>query len=842
MESFQSKGAKRDIIDSMLTHINKDLLICKLFYFFFFAAFGSLYPLLAVYFKQLGMNATQSGILIGFRPFIEFCSAPFWGGIADRWKKWKQLMLFSVFCWIAFTLGMAFVKPPAEACVGSFNVTDTDIIRGDLIKPAYSTVFYKWEAVKDTFFALLLIIVIGEFFSAPAITFADSVTLHYLGEDSNNYGRQRMFGSLGWGLSMFFVGMALDHSTTFPEHPCKDQHHSEKNYIVCFAVFSVLMSCAFITATQFRFPFQPNGLERNLPQIVEAVKDKVKEKITGKKEVDREKLVEEDDDMDEYDVSEKNENIEKGQQDIPRPAGKNDTEKPLEGDRGLHISLESKNDMVSDVINSPGAVAAAAGETQEMGEEAFMGRWLAVIKIFATIKYVSVLFVSWFMGFGIGLIFTFLFWYLQDLGGSPTLFGVASVINHMSELLAYFLCSRIITSIGHINVLYAGLAGNVVRFMYISWLKNPWWVLPFECVQGLTHAAVWATTCSYVNQAVPIGLRSSAQGILQGLHHGLGRGCGAVFGGILVNSFGSEVTFRSYGIACIFVLVAFIGSNYFLKRQGIPVDNPIPHEMLEEDGYHLDPHGVPSGLVHNLSSGKLNKQGEAVTSYGSTLVTPKLNGQPEPTSEQKELTGNSDQYQGSTDSFRRRTEKLTGQYEQPTGHKERTNGQHDILNGQYEKSSGHSERTGDQFDRSGSQNERASGRTDQVGTHQHRGGSHRDKSSSHPDRTEDRHDRSSHRYSVQDERAGFRHREGARKHRRRSTDEKLKEAFGLDKRQSLDYGYESPDPVTFDQLPDLSQRTNRSSKHRQQEQIQKASSRHSQNQQEFDGEQLFKPY
>ncbi len=32
----------------------------------------------------------------------------------------------------------------------------------------------------------------------------------------------------------------------------------------------------------------------------------------------------------------------------------------------------------------------------------------------------------WFfrwMGCGVGLVFTFLFWHLQDLGGSPTLFG-----------------------------------------------------------------------------------------------------------------------------------------------------------------------------------------------------------------------------------------------------------------------------------------------------------------------------------------------------------------------------------------------------------------------------------
>ena len=46
---------------------------------------------MAVFFKQLGMNGAQAGLLIGFRPFIEFCSAPLWGNIADKWQKGKQV-------------------------------------------------------------------------------------------------------------------------------------------------------------------------------------------------------------------------------------------------------------------------------------------------------------------------------------------------------------------------------------------------------------------------------------------------------------------------------------------------------------------------------------------------------------------------------------------------------------------------------------------------------------------------------------------------------------------------------------------------------------------------------
>ena len=57
---------------------------------------------------------------------------------------------------------------------------------------------------------------------------------------------------------------------------------------------------------------------------------------------------------------------------------------------------------------------------------------------------------------------------------------------------------------------------------------------------GVTHAAIWAACISYLSAAVPPELRTSAQGILQGLHLGLGRGCGAMIGGVLVNFFGKN--------------------------------------------------------------------------------------------------------------------------------------------------------------------------------------------------------------------------------------------------------------------------------------------------------------
>lgn len=623
----------KDFVEGFLASINQDLLVSKTFYFFFFSAFGSLFPLLAVYFKQMGMNATQSGLLIGIRPLVEFISAPMWGGVADRFKKGKTILLCSLACWIIFTLSLAFVQPPAASCI-DYNDThhvlyspDTggeryrrsvqddfwidvaaeeqtllsprhpkrapsteapslpQVERGrskakqlppnyvvgkspntveytlnynqerhtSYISPPFSSIVYKYEDVQEVFFLLLLLIVLGEYFSAPAITLADSATLSHLGENMDHYGRQRMFGSLGWGVAMFFVGIALDHSTSFPNHPC-GPYEKERNYTICFATFSVLMGCAFISATQLKFEYEPDQPDNIVLKPVVMNSDASKP-ITI-------------------------EDIAPG---IPQARPPKPEQKEPETTKSTVF----------------------AQTTRKLPE------WFAVLRSFATLRYGAFLVVTWFMGFGIGLVFTFLFWHLQDLGGTPTLFGVASVINHVSEIFAYFFSFRFIRQIGHVKVLCVGLIGNVCRFLYISWLKNPWWVLPFEFIQGVTHAAVWAACCSYITQATPSNLRSSAQGVLQGLHHGLGRGCGAVIGGIFVNYFGTQITFRGYGFACLLVLIGFVFVNYYRKDRGFVAfreDEDEPQLVVEETS-HLAPHGVPANpMARSLSKQNIGDQ------------------------------------------------------------------------------------------------------------------------------------------------------------------------------------------------------------------------------------------
>lgn len=370
------KGLKREFFEWIHSPVNRSLLLFKFFYFLFYAAFGSLFPLLSIYFKQLGMNATQCGALGGIRCLVEWIGAPFWSGIAERWKKGKMFLMASLFCWIVFTLGLGFVRPQPEGCLVSINggnlrnSTQSDLRifvpyrevpsgsieavemsaylslsskkkigqsplylntrklsnntnlatmtfdknmhstrmtdlgenpyhdpnhypRGSLVMPLFSTVVYTQSKINQVFIIAMILIGLGSFFSSPAICLADSAVMLYLeGKGTNLYGRQRMFGSVGWGLAMFFVGIALDQSQSFPDHPCLRPGKREKNYMVNFAVFTVFMSCAWLVASQFSFSY--DGAEESM--YFKIVKDKVaKTLLRGRTGKSRGKLVNEDD-------------------------------------------------------------------------------------------------------------------------------------------------------------------------------------------------------------------------------------------------------------------------------------------------------------------------------------------------------------------------------------------------------------------------------------------------------------------------------------------------------------------------------------------------------------------
>ncbi|OQR68818.1 major facilitator superfamily domain-containing protein 6-like, partial [Tropilaelaps mercedesae] len=409
------------------------------------------------------------------------------------------------------------------------------------------------------------------------------VTLTYLADRPDDYGRQRMFGSIGWAVAMLFLGIALDHSTSFPSHPCAKPSDRERNYTVCFATFSCLMGCAFLVATQFRFDYEYDEVAQAEPGSQTDVQ--MKQLRTGSIKVKN---------------SQRGFSNEITIEDIAPGI-------PTATD---HLSADQQQ------LNDP----EPAKSNVFAHHMRHLPQIMSVLHTVATPRYATFLLAAWCLGFGIGLVFTFLFWHLQDLGGTPTLFGLASVVNHISEIGAFFFSFKFIRKWGHQKVLCFGLTGNVLRFLYLAYVSNPWLILPFELLQGVTHSAVWAACVSYVGAATPSGVRASAIGVLQGLHHGFGRASGAVIGGFIITQYGTQLTFLGYSLCCLIVLAAFISTHYTATGQGEQKGfvafetDQVPPDTAAGAAAHLAPHGVPSSpMARSLSKQNLGQANQGLS-------------------------------------------------------------------------------------------------------------------------------------------------------------------------------------------------------------------------------------
>lgn len=190
-----------------------------------------------------------------------------------------------------------------------------------------------------------------------------------------------------------------------------------------------------------------------------------------------------------------------------------------------------------------------------------------------------------FCGFAAGIIQTFLFWHLQDIGGTQFLFSCIAVLQCASDIIMYFCSGTLITYLGHQRVLYAGLVCYTIRFLGYTFITNSWVVLPFELLHGVTNAAVWSAGVVYVG--LGSGAPSTLQGILGGVYSGLGFGGGGVVGGLIVSAVGCNYTFLILAAISFVDLLLFLLVNNWpamtcsrLKRNG---GDPEAYQPLDED-------------------------------------------------------------------------------------------------------------------------------------------------------------------------------------------------------------------------------------------------------------------
>lgn len=91
------------------------------------------------------------------------------------------------------------------------------------------------------------------------------------------------------------------------------------------------------------------------------------------------------------------------------------------------------------------------------------------------------------------------------------------------HLVTFFSAGKIINKIGYEKTFAFCFLFYAIRFCALSFIPNPWWVLPIEMIfHGLTFASTYSVIVAYASSLSNSAIRGTMQGIVTGLFDGLG--------------------------------------------------------------------------------------------------------------------------------------------------------------------------------------------------------------------------------------------------------------------------------------------------------------------------------
>jgi hypothetical protein len=153
-----------------------------------------------------------------------------------------------------------------------------------------------------------------------------------------------------------------------------------------------------------------------------------------------------------------------------------------------------------------------AEQQQQQQQQDF---WLSLRRAITSPAVLIFLCQALIMGFGIGVIDSFLFLFLQDLGGSEALMGLTLSVTCLAEVPVFHFQGKILTVISVDTMLHIVLWAYTVRLGLYALLpvvaSSAWAVLPVELLHGVTFACGWGAGTINCKRLAPPGLAATMQ-------------------------------------------------------------------------------------------------------------------------------------------------------------------------------------------------------------------------------------------------------------------------------------------------------------------------------------------
>jgi len=150
--------------------------LVKAYYFASFCFYATHYRYLTLYFEADGLSASQIGMLWSVQRVIGSVGTPFWAALADRTKKARSIVQWS----LAFSI-LPFLALAMPLAADSYKIVP--------------------RAAALWFFGIV---------GSPQSALRDALAIAACAGDSDLWGKARVYGAIGWGLMHLLLGPLLD--------------------------------------------------------------------------------------------------------------------------------------------------------------------------------------------------------------------------------------------------------------------------------------------------------------------------------------------------------------------------------------------------------------------------------------------------------------------------------------------------------------------------------------------------------------------------------------------------------------------------------------------------------
>lgn len=182
-------------------------------------------------------------------------------------------------------------------------------------------------------------------------------------------------------------------------------------------------------------------------------------------------------------------------------------------------------------------------------------------------RFLLLLFVALVYGIGMGILLSYQFLYLEQLGASRTLMALTLTLSTVSEVPFWFLSGPIMARFGVNRMIAFALLATLVRFFGLALMGAPWVALPISLLHGPSFAVLWAAGVADADAAAPPGVGATAQGLFSAMLLGLGSAIGGFLGGPAYEAIGFERLFAILGWMTLGALAVFAAARMTHRRR-----------------------------------------------------------------------------------------------------------------------------------------------------------------------------------------------------------------------------------------------------------------------------------